>query len=131
MRLPPPPVMLKKQRFDRRFWRTDAMLEVLSVHYGALPEQFSRTWQYRTIIMVHRQQHTHHAYRKRYGSDWKPEIKPDVVEYTRRGRLPLDSLRLAADALRAVEREVWIKTRAAHIAHKRLKSMQPTLAAAE
>jgi hypothetical protein len=131
MRLPPPPTLLRKQRYDRRNWLTSPMMEILSIHYGTVPEQgYPKSWQYRTLILVHRHQHLHHAYRKRYGSDWKEEIKPDLVAYTAQGRLPLDALKLGAEALREVERALWVKTRAAYLA-KKYSRRPPFLAAAE
>ncbi len=132
MRLPPPPTMLRKQRYDRRNFLTEPMMHVLSLYWGVVPEQgYSKSWQYRTLILVHRHQHLHHAYRKRYGSDWKHEIKPDLLEYIRQGRLPLDALRLGAQALREAERALWVKTRAAYLAKKIPQRPRLILEAAE
>ncbi len=129
MRLPPEPKFLAKQRYDKRNWSTSDMIEIRSIYWGVVPEQYPQTWQYRTIILAHRFQHLHHAYRKRYGSDWKPEIKPDVFEYTLKGRLPLDSLKLAAEALRAVEQAIWVKTRVEHLVKKRPQKILRLIAA--
>lgn len=107
MALPPPPYLRPKQRHGRRFWRTDDMMELLSLYWGSTKEAYPKSWQYRTLIAVHREQQTHNAYRRGYGPDWKASIKREVLEYTTSGRLPLDALRLAAKGIRMMERRMW------------------------
>ncbi|HYF13102.1 MAG TPA: hypothetical protein VD928_02285 [Candidatus Paceibacterota bacterium] len=46
-------------------------------------------------------------HRKGYGLDWKSEIKKDLVEYTSRGRIPMDALKFSSARIREAELRVW------------------------
>lgn len=138
MKLPPLPRLRPKQRHGRRFWRTDDMMELLSLYHGSTKEAYPRSWQYRTLIAVHREQHSASPYGKGYPYDWKcikkekdingewtgrwlPDsgvaIKREVLEYTVSGRLPLSALQLAAEGIRMMERRIW----ATFVAERRVR----------
>jgi hypothetical protein len=112
MELPPEPPLLKKQRYVSRFWDTADMLEALSIYYGCTCAQYPYTWKYRTLIAVHREQYTDRFTRKGYGKDWKEDVKPDVVQYTEAGRLPLTALKRGAEFIRQADQTVWALVRA-------------------
>ncbi len=121
MRFPPSPPLREKQRTAGRFFETSEMMDVLSVYYGMRNPVYSRSWQYRTLIAVHRAQGMKGALRHAYGADWKGRrryvkngipcwteegcisIKRDVLEYTLCGRLPLIALERGAELIRAEE----------------------------
>jgi hypothetical protein len=109
MQFAPKPHHLLLQRYAHRFWNTANMMEILSIHHGNPQSLYPRTWQWRTLIAVHRQQNTASAYRKGYGPDWKGEIKGDLLEYAKSGKLPFQALELGAQWLREAERKVWIE----------------------
>lgn len=133
MRMPLAPRYCVQQRYLNRFWRTEDMLEILSIYYGIAAEAYPRTWHYRTLIAVHRAQHSTNAYGKGYGPDWKCikkekdsdgewtgrwlqdngiAIKHEVLEYAKKGRLPLSALEFAAKHIREAELRAWVIKRA-------------------
>lgn len=107
MRLPNEPVFLRVQRHSGRFWKTDEMLHVLAMYFGFTCKNYPCTWQYRALIAIHRDQHSVSMYRRGYGRDWHAEIRPDLVEYTQRGKLPLAGLTRAAALIRQAELVAW------------------------
>jgi len=111
MRLPPQPKMVDRVRHSGRFWCVADMLEMLSIYHGCTEQTFPQTWRYRTLIAVHRAQHSNRPYGRGYGPDWKHHIKNEVVTYTLEGRLPLFALMIASEQIRAAEREMWIRKR--------------------
>ncbi len=126
MRMPALPTLRPLQRYAGRFWNTTQMMELLSIYYGAPAGAYPRTWQYRTLIAIHREKNSQSAYRKGYGPDWKslvkverdgktwwvPDkgfaIKDDVTEYGMQGKVPLTALQTAAAHIRKVEYAVWV-----------------------
>ena len=112
MELPPEPLFLEKQRYVSRFWDTADMLEALSIYYGSTWAQYPRTWKYRTLIAVHREQYSDRFSRKGYGPDWREDVKPDVIEYTKAGKLPLTALRRGAEFIRQADQIAWTLSRA-------------------
>ncbi len=126
MRMPSAPMFRPMQRHAGRFWDTAEVMELLSVYYGATSATYPITWQYRTLIAIHRANDITNAYRKGYGPDWKClkkhevkgkvqwikdagfSIKDDLLEYGRQGRIPFQALQLAAVEIRKVEFERWV-----------------------
>jgi hypothetical protein len=90
-----------------RFWNTGEMVDVLSIHYGATPARYKKSWLFRTLIAIYREQYLQRAYGKGYGKDWQEHIKPDLLEYTKEGRMPLVALRRAADFIRQADMLAW------------------------
>lgn len=121
MRFPPLPPLSTKQRTAGRFFETSEMMDILSVYYGMRNPIYPQSWQYRTLIAVHRAQGMKGTLRHAYGADWKGRrrymkngvptwteegcisIKRDVLEYTQSGRLPLIALERGAELIRAEE----------------------------
>lgn len=122
MKIPKAPKLLEKQRTSGRFFETSEMMDILSVYYGCRNQLYARTWQYRTLIAVHREQGAKSTLRKAYGADWKGLrkyvdingnarwteegcicIKRDVIEYTQSGKLPLIALQRGAEFIRTEE----------------------------
>jgi hypothetical protein len=100
---------------------------------------YPRTWQYRTLIVIHRDQTSTNMYGKGYGPDWKCikkekdadgvwtgrwlrdngfAIKDDLIDYTAKGRLPLRALQLAAGELRRVQMAMWVNARMKRLVEK-------------
>lgn len=107
MRLPSEPVYLRVQRHSGRFWNTNEMLHALAMYFGFTCESYPSTWQYRALVAIHRDQHSVSVYRRGYGPDWRAEIRPDLLEYTQSGRLPLAGLVRAAALIRQAELVAW------------------------
>lgn len=112
LRFPPVPVHKTKQRYANRFWGTDTVVELLALHYGCNAKANPKSWQYRMLIAVHRDVHSTSAYRLGYGPDWKGEIKPDLLEYGKQGRLPGPALAFATPHVRDMERQAYKEARA-------------------
>ncbi|MDE1924797.1 MAG: hypothetical protein KGH79_01275 [Patescibacteria group bacterium] len=131
MRIPSSPKFLPKQVYARRRFSTADMMEILSIYHGAVAEMYPRTWQYRTLIIIHRDQNSTNgnSNSKGYSPDWKSlkkkkvdgkerwmqdggyAIKHDVIEYAQKGRLPLRVLQLAASELCRVQMALWVNAR--------------------
>lgn len=131
MRMPSPPKFCPHQRYAGRFWDTSDVMELLSMYYGATTQVYPKTWQYRTLIAIHRANDISNAYRKGYGPDWKCltknevdgkvqwikvknsgfAIKDDLLEYLGQGRVPFQALQIAAAEIRKVEFATWVTAR--------------------
>ena len=85
-----------RHRFSGRSWDPHEILEILSIYHGSTREQFPRTWQYRTLIGVHREKYSDQYTKKGYGPDWKADIKEDIQDFMSRGMLPMIVLRRGA-----------------------------------
>lgn len=119
MSLPPPPKHLPKQRHAGRFWNTDDVMELLSTYHGSPAVEYPKTWQYRTLVTLHRELNTAVAHRKGYGPDWKAEIKGPLLEYVRQGKIPFQALAFAATHIRGLELKLWADTQVQHLQKKR------------
>ena len=120
MPLPPAPLLRLQQRFDYRFWPTHDMMEILSVWYGSKKERYPKTWQYRTLISVHRVQYTQVAVRYGYGKDWKHEIKQSLQRYVADGRLPFIALKIASEKIREAEMRAWVEKSITKIRNRKM-----------
>jgi len=87
-------------------------MEILSIYHGATAAVYPKSWQYRTLITVHRELNSVIAHRKGYGPDWKHEIRGVLLEYLSQGKIPFQTLSFAATHLRALELRVWADKRA-------------------
>lgn len=105
-------VTFSRHRFSGRFWDPYEILELLSIYYGSTCDQFPRTWQYRTLIGIHREKYSDRYTRKGYGPDWKEDIKDDVQAFMSRGQLPTIALRRGAESIRQAEQTAWMMARA-------------------
>lgn len=127
MFFPPAPTLVPQQRFAGRFWDMTDLMEVLGVYHGSTAVVYPYTWQYRTLIAVHRAIYNTLPYRKGWGKDWKADIKKDMVAYLKTGTLPVLAMPYAAERVREAEFLRWAYSRA-----KRLeRASAPTLLAAE
>lgn len=119
MSLPPLPKQLPKQRHAGRFWNTDDVMELLSIYHGTRTAEYQKTWQYRTLITLHRELNSAAGHRKGYGPDWKYEIKGTLLEYVRQGKIPFQALAFAATHIRELELKAWADTRIQRLQKKR------------
>ncbi len=101
-----------RHRFSGRSWDPHEILEILSIYHGSTREQFPRTWQYRTLIGVHREKYSDQYTKKGYGPDWKADIKEDIQDFMSRGMLPMIVLRRGAETIRQAEQTAWMMARA-------------------
>ena len=125
------PLLLPKQKCGDRYWNTADMLDVLSVYYGISQILYRGTWRYRALIAVHRHQYSVNMYGKGYGKDWKAEIKKDILEYTKNGRLPMVALKFESAQIREADLQMWRESYAQRRANQEGIFAQPQLVAAE
>jgi hypothetical protein len=92
-----------------RFWDMQAMISALSVHYRMSSAIYPRSWIFRTLVSVYREQYQVTRYaRCAYGKDWKGGIKDDLLEYTGQGRLPMVGLEIGSRYVGKAEMERWV-----------------------
>jgi len=111
MKMPLAVLRFAKHRFSGRSWDPYEILDILSIYHGSTQHQFPRTWQFRTLIGVHREKYSDRYTRKGYGPDWKADIKDDIQAFMTRGMLPTIALRRGAQAIRQAEQTVWMMAR--------------------
>jgi hypothetical protein len=122
MKIPAHVALQRLQRIDGRFFEIHELMVVLAIYYGTYRSYYRRTWQIRTLIATHREQHHGRAYSKGYGLDWKclrwdetgvggrrqvPDrgvsIKREVLEYAKVGKLPFKPGQRGAALVREYE----------------------------
>lgn len=111
MKWPRKPRFLATQHWNGRRYDTGDMLDVLTTYHGIGMRRKIRvqSWHWRLLIRLHREENERHAGagRKGYGKDWRENIKPAVIDYEMRGRLPYHALEFAAKQILTAEMDLW------------------------